>query len=612
MPLIKPPTRSGALVDDTLIEWSIHLRDAHHARLRHLAESINDTARRARVALSLVLISAFYLSFMIYLATDKNLLVDKSVEWPQVDIEISITYSYVVVPVLFLYLHAQLLFILSVLTRKRRRFESLAAKGVLSQREYGDWLSAFSVVQSTVFGSSVQQRVLPRVLAWIGIEAVPLALLFIVDVHFVRYQSMWITAIHHAIFVLDLALIVYINWQIFDWRNILSPAMHPLYKCAIVIWRIFVFFSPLILLAYSYVPYDDDEETVAGQGSSNPRRDVCREWVFDRRYLHFARYRGEKVEIKKVNLSGRRLRRITIPKEARLEDVQLVGAELSGACLEHAVLLGDVNFEGARLEGAKLFGISSEVIYSSVAWENEREGGEVIFVRAQLAGATISRARLQGADFSESKARGTKFVEADLQGATFVKAELQDADFSRAQLQQADFRTAKAEGAEFFDANLQGAHLDGTELQGADLAKAVLEEARMWAAILRGADLRGAKLEEADLTGADLRGAKLQGADLRGVQLQEAQLQGAQLWGADLRKVELRGTSLFGAELQGADLRGARLQEADLGGVQLLGLLQGVDLRRQSCWGDISPGRSYGERVLVRRGCDIGMSTTRK
>lgn len=102
MPLIKPPTSSGALIDGTFIEWSIHLRDAHHARLRQLAQSINDTARRARIMLSLVLILAFYLDYVMFSVTDKGFLLHDSIGRQQVNIDFSIVGSYIVVPIIFL------------------------------------------------------------------------------------------------------------------------------------------------------------------------------------------------------------------------------------------------------------------------------------------------------------------------------------------------------------------------------------------------------------------------------------------------------------------------------------------------------------------------------
>ena len=91
--------------------------------MRSLADSINDTARTARTSLSLFLIVALYLFLTLLSSTDENLLRNGQVELPQVGAGISLKNSYIFAPLIFLYLHAQLLFLLRVLTQKVRTFE---------------------------------------------------------------------------------------------------------------------------------------------------------------------------------------------------------------------------------------------------------------------------------------------------------------------------------------------------------------------------------------------------------------------------------------------------------------------------------------------------------
>ena len=163
--------------------------------------------------------------------------------------------SYVVAPILFLYLHAQLLFALSVLARKVREFESLAAReGLPRRREYENWFSAFSAVQSIVSVSS-KQRVLARVLAWIGVEAIPLFLLLIVNVIFVLYQS-WITPIHHAVLLVDLILVALFVWGV-NWSD-LDPRTWSLRRCVTtglwLFWRVPILVCVLILITHACTP----------------------------------------------------------------------------------------------------------------------------------------------------------------------------------------------------------------------------------------------------------------------------------------------------------------------------------------------------------------------
>ena len=103
--------------------WEIHTREARQARLRSLADSVNDTARTARNSLSLLLIVALYLGLTLVASTDENLLRNGRVVLPQVGVGLSVVQSYIFAPLIFLYLHVQLLFQLTVLARKIRTFE---------------------------------------------------------------------------------------------------------------------------------------------------------------------------------------------------------------------------------------------------------------------------------------------------------------------------------------------------------------------------------------------------------------------------------------------------------------------------------------------------------
>ena len=611
--------------------------EAHHARLRHLAESIDNTARKAQLALSLMFIMAFYLAFIIYSSTDENFLFSPSIEWPQVDVKFPIAESYFVAPIIFLYLHAQLLLALSVLARKRRRFDSFAARGSLPRGEYGDWLSAFSAVQSTmsVFGAQhVSARVLARMLKWIGVEAAPLLLLVFFDMSFVRYQSSSITWSHHFIVCTDLVLVACFNWRIFERRTWVWPS----WSATIVEWwRAFIIVLCFFLVVYGHAPRFDLEtmasyrfsmwrsdyeqlleeekrdemdtfhivlfseenakEADIGRGSLNPfDAVVCRLWDWDIgcRYLHVGRDSDEPFGIQGMDLSGRSLRYVRI-LPARFEDVELRDAELSGADLEGAVLLGNVDFTGAQLRGANLSEIRNGVPDDNRTWEGEKTSGEVIFERAQLAEADFSGAWLRGADFRLSKAREAIFRKAELQRAIFVGAGLQGANLRMAQLQEADLFGARLGGADLRGANLREAYLRGADLRradlrgaqlrGADFTGSQLEKVHLGGAQLQGAILEGARLQcpnidDAPICGGDALGAELQCAGLFGARLEDADLRWMDLRWADLREADLmaadlRGADLRGAQLRNADLRGAWLQEVHLGGAQLQGAILG-------------------------------------
>lgn len=212
----------------------IYMREAQRARLHRLADSINDTARMARTSLSLVLLVALYLGLTLVASTDENLLLNGQVTLPQAGVGISVVQSYIFAPPIFFYLHIQLLFLLSVLARKVRTFEAalkeefpdaflpiLQNKVEAKREECWEWLSAFAFVQlfRRTPGMPRVLKLGARTLARFGIEAVPLALLFVIDISFVRYQSAGITWSHHCIFILDLVSIVIFNRLVFLGRD---------------------------------------------------------------------------------------------------------------------------------------------------------------------------------------------------------------------------------------------------------------------------------------------------------------------------------------------------------------------------------------------------------
>jgi uncharacterized protein YjbI with pentapeptide repeats len=141
-----------------------------------------------------------------------------------------------------------------------------------------------------------------------------------------------------------------------------------------------------------------------------------------------------------------------------------------------------------------------------------------------------------------------------LDGAVFWGAKLPKADLTGAQLQGASLNGAQLQGASFVEAQLQGASLGGAQLQGASLERARLQGALLVWAQLKMASLDGAKLQGASLGGAKLQGASLERAQLQGASLGGAQLQGAWLDGAALRGVSLKGAYLWRAHWGELDL----------------------------------------------------------
>ena len=510
--------------------------ETQYQRLRTLADSVNDTARMARTTLSLLLLVALYLALTIVASTDENLLRNGQVVLPQVGVGLSIVQSYIFAPLAFLFMHGHALFLLSVLARKVRTFEA-AIKNELShwrysendaqtqQRECRDWLSAFAFVQ--IFQGDAGISNMAKALTWLATSAIPLALLFIIDISFVRYQSHTITRIHHIIFLLDLGLVVLFHWEVFGQRVVKTPKRFGTWAKGLAAGVM------VLVLIFAAHPPDGTESVnrVWGQvlnsnrGSFQSMSDLphmlddgpCYWQKFACRYLDL-----RNISIKKegnFNLSWRTLR------FARFESAQMPKA----------------NFDSAQLQGAS-------------------------FRSAHLQEAKFSEAHLQKADFSgKAQLQGVDFREAQLQGVDFREAQLQGVNFSQARLQGASFFQAQLQGANFFLAESQKAIFAGAHLQKAIFTEAHLQQAIFEAAYLQDVDFTKAHLEGADFSKAELQGANFFIAKSQGTNFFRAQLQGAnflhaELQGADFSRAQLQGANFFQAHLQGVNLQDAEIQ----------------------------------------------------
>ena len=433
------------------------MSEAQRARLHRLADSINDTALTARKSLSITLVVALYLVLTLVFSTDEDLLLNAQVTLPEVGIDISVAQSYLFAPPIFFSLHIPLLFLLSVLARKVRTFETalkeefpdallprLQNKVEVKREECWEWLSAFAFAQlfRQTPGGGPALRVTARTLGWFGIEAVPLALLFVIDVSFVRYQSDWITWSHHCIFILDSVSIGIFNWFVLpgrdrrQWKNShrsssslldrwISGMVGMLGRLWTLVRLIVALCMALLLICYARPPHfdpqsveddrrsiwqEDDREfwqAVLEDGENPLDAGPCRWWGFGCRYLD--------------------VRNKQLLSAQTVEDIQSFG-------------LGSPDLAGRRLRFAR-------------------------FGSVYLPGADLHQTELQGADLAE----------AELQGANLVGAELHGVRLVRAKLQGAALRGAELQGANFTRAELQGANLQETELQGANLREAELQ-----------------------------------------------------------------------------------------------------------------------------------------
>ena len=497
---------------------AIYARERWDAQQETLADSINDTARMVRASLVLVLLAALYL-FLILLVglNDERLLRETPVLVPQINIEASIKTSYIVGPPIFLYLHVQTLFLLSILARKIRRFTEASYNSTISLTDWGiprqsnaeeHWnlLSAFAFVQlfqpiGDHLRSSLVRKLLSLILFGISIAVIPVLLLLLIDLSFVKYQSINITNFHHLFLVFDIMSITWFTmYNIWLCREEIFQTPHIKVMIGMIGGCILLF---CVFFAFYVQPVKFD-----GPLSENDRVGIWKKGEYNR-YIDVNNKPLTNTEIELPYDTG--------TKRIHTERLDLAERELRYACFR----------------SAKLYHVDLRF--------------------ADLRGADFGYAEIHNSDLSQAQLHSAIFTDAKLKGIDIGGAKLHSANLSGAELSSADIRGAELHGANL--SNFKGiGSTKGCVLYDGRFGNASTGEKKSDDTILNGADLRFARLY-----GANLKGAKLNGADLRFAKLHGANLKGAELYGANLRNAELYGANLEDVKLDGADLGGAKL-----------------------------------------------------
>lgn len=471
----------------------IHTWERRHARLKTLADSINDSARMARGSLSLLLLVALYLGLTLVASNDENLLVNAQVALPQTGVGISIVQSYIFAPPIFLYLHVQTLYLLSVLAGKVQTFETTLTTDFPSattqdeqndfnaeREEYREWLSSFTFVQ--LFRPD-NISLVPTVLIWIGTAVIPLLLLLAIAISFVRYQSLMATVSHHIMLLLDLLFVILFIRR--DLKHTLVKLPSLAMDMLKVIWTFGLMFILILIFnsfppRYNFITVEEDRNRIWRDSINSSLKDnlldagPCIWWGLCR-YLDVSRKRLVKTRPKDVedvvslDLRNRNLRFAKL-QSTQLQNADLTRAKLQGSDLSGSGLQG-VDLSKAHLQSADL---SFSKLQGAGLWNAWLQGASLY--HAQLQGAHLNRAKLQGVSFSFAQLQGADLSSAQLQGTTFLQAQLQGAKLINAQLQGAELLGARLQGADLFGAQLQGADLTKAQLQGADLSKAQLQD----------------------------------------------------------------------------------------------------------------------------------------
>ena len=202
----------------------MNLTSCEFQRLNQLAQTINDSARLARVRVTLLSLGSIYLILTILTSTEPNQSLNTMIALPFLGTGLTLNVSYLLAPGIFCYLHLRALFALFGLAGQLRTFQVAIAeiRPDIREREREElyaWLSVDTFVQ-TILGWK-RHALVADFLTELPIGMVAFMLLLLFDLSFMRYQSPTITAWHHVCMTFDFLIVTIFFYCL------------PLYECEI-------------------------------------------------------------------------------------------------------------------------------------------------------------------------------------------------------------------------------------------------------------------------------------------------------------------------------------------------------------------------------------------
>src|SRR6266508_4477885 len=455
-----------------------------------LEKAVNDAAGRAgSVWLSFITLAA-YLIITTGSVTHKHLFLEKELKLPVFAVDLPLVGFFVAGPLLFVIVHFYSMLQLHGLAGKIAQYEVVLREAVphRSDRQLmRQRLDTLVFVQVLAGARERREGIigfLNRLMAWITVVILPLAVLLLTQIIFLPYQRELVTWLHRVIILVDLAVI----WWF--WGTITSGT------------------SPYAI-AFLWP-----------RASAN--------------LVELLRLRRERDWFK-----SRVLWLLPRPPLAASVAVGAFSLLIAASPTETIYLwpwrhLTTLMFEGGGGPETDhlprgLLGLSNHLVLPDEHFvtDDKLKKGEVTL---SLRGRNLHSAVLDRSDLTQ-----VDFTGADLRRASLQGAKLQRARFLCIGDVPGGVRKGESLRRLGQCALLDGAWLNNAQLQGAYLNRAHLQSARLLWADLRGASLEHARLQGATLLSADLRGASLDRARLQGAFLLWADLEGATLWGAQLQ-----------------------------------------------------------------------------
>jgi uncharacterized protein YjbI with pentapeptide repeats len=296
----------------------------------------------------------------------------------------------------------------------------------------------------------------------------PVAVLMVLDVSALRYQSVGTNLAQRGALVIDLSVLVW-----FFYRQRLAGGGKPNSIIARLRWWVGLLWLPVTLVAMNFAWLN-----------------IPGSWL-------------------NIPGSGPATERIILSKRSRWGDIiwqplyrLLCRRDFQWGCpfltVDHRTLVSRVWKEEAIATLRKIKTDTTE----------KTDTTDTKAALAAVEGVFLRDRALRFARLDESRLYGADLIGADLSNASLSATNLTGANLAFALLINANLEFADLSGAKLNDANLEDADLTDADLSGANLRGANLTYANLEYADLTGADLSGVHLNNTGLNKTDLTGAK--------------------------------------------------------------------------------------------------------
>src|SRR5262249_2620728 len=179
-----------------------------------LQASVNDASSRAAALWISFLTLAAYLTVTVGSVNHEYLFREKPIKLPVLAVDLPLVAFFAVAPFFFFLFHFYLFLQLVILVRKITTYNKVLrerVRNVRNQELLRRRLDTFLIVQLLSGDHEGVTSRLLRVIAWITLVGVPIALLLQFQVTFLPYHLGWITWVHRGVVFADIVL-VWIFW----------------------------------------------------------------------------------------------------------------------------------------------------------------------------------------------------------------------------------------------------------------------------------------------------------------------------------------------------------------------------------------------------------------